>query len=51
MKTIPLTFTLVALAACSLLLSNCSARAGVSGSRTGAGISTPIGGLAGNIRY
>ncbi|RBP45010.1 hypothetical protein DES53_1035 [Roseimicrobium gellanilyticum] len=51
MKTIPLTLTLVALAACSLLLSNCSARAGVSSSRTGAGINTPIGGLAGNINY
>ncbi|QIF04218.1 hypothetical protein [Roseimicrobium sp. ORNL1] len=51
MKTIPLTLTLVALAACSLLLSNCSARGGISSSRTGGGISTPIGGLAANLRY
>ncbi|HSI65085.1 MAG TPA: hypothetical protein VLE43_18305 [Candidatus Saccharimonadia bacterium] len=49
MKTIPL--TLLLLAALSLLLTNCSARAGVSGSRTGAGISTPVGGLSGAVRY
>lgn len=51
MKTIPLTFALMALAALSLLLSNCSARAGVSSSRTGAGVSTPVGGVSGSINY
>ncbi len=42
---------LVLTALMSMLVCGCSARGGISKSRTGGGISTPIGGVSGAIRY
>lgn len=45
---------IVLLLLCGILVfvsASCYARGGISGSRTGGGISTPLGGLSGAIRY